>query len=169
MISRAVESRKFDKAVSLLMQSPLEGFPYDAATQLMLALPPERDADKQAIFLRAMASDHERLSVSVPGSDFTGMVIRFWRHIPPSIALDAIHQVLDESRSSTSEINLGGASGRIAFKDLYQYRLFELLPVLRELDASEADKLLNDSQQAQAQLQKFPDGMQSLDPTIRDT
>jgi hypothetical protein len=170
MIFRASETRNFDKAISLLRQSPLgEGFPYDAATQLVLALPPERDADKQAIFLRAMASDHEHFSVSVPGSDFTEMVIRFWRHIPPAVALDAIHQVLDESRSYAIEINLGSASGKIAFKDLYQYRLFELLPVLRELDAGEAEKLLSDSQQAQAQLQKFPNGMQSLDPTIRDT
>ncbi len=169
MISRAAETREFDKAMSLLMQSPLEGFPYDAATRLMLDLPPERDADRQAIFLRAMASDHEHLSVSVPGDDFTGMVIRFWQHIPPTVALDAVHQVLDESRSSTAEVNLGTASGKIAFKDLYQYRLFELLPVLRELDATEAEKLLNDSQQTQAQLQKFPNGMQSLDPTIRDT
>jgi hypothetical protein len=169
MIWHAAEAGKFDKAMSLLAQTPLgEGFPYDAATELMLDLPPEREADKQAVFLRAMASDHEQPSVSVPGDDFTEMVIRFWRHIPPSVALDATHQILDESRSDTSQINLGSASGKIAFKDLYQYRLFELLPILRELDATEAEKLLNDSQQTQAQLQKFPNGMQSLDPTIRD-
>jgi hypothetical protein len=169
MIWHAAEARKFNKAMSLLAQtSPGEGFPYDAATELMLDLPPELEADKQGVFLRAMASDHEQPSVSVPGDDFTEMVIRFWQHIPASVALDAIHQILDESRSDTSQINLGSSSGKIAFKDLYQYRLFELLPILRDLDATEAEKLLNDSQQTQAQLQKFPNGMQSLDPTIRD-
>jgi len=57
----------------------------------------------------------------------------------------------------------------MAFNDFYQYRLFELLPILKKLDAAEAEKLLSTSPQVQAQLQKFPNGMQSLDATIRDT
>ena len=156
--------------MNLLNQAPPgRGFPYDAATQLLLELPRERDADKQAIFVRAMASDHEEHSMAVGGDDFASMLVRFWQHLPASVALDAIHQILDESRSDTEQISLNSASGRISFNDLQQYRRFELLPVLRELDATEAEKLLNASQQAQAQLQKFPNGMQSLDPTIRDT
>jgi hypothetical protein len=39
---------------------------------------------------------------------------------------------------------------------------------LRELDPSKAEQLSNDPQ-VQAQLNKYPHGLQSLDPTIRDT
>jgi len=52
--------------------------------------------------------------------------------------------------------------------NVYQYRLFELLPVLRELDRSKAEQLSNNPQ-VQAQLNKYPNGLQSLDPTVRDT
>jgi hypothetical protein len=47
--------------------------------------------------------------------------------------------------------------------------VFELLPILRQLDNDEADKLLQSSQQAQFQLKEFPNGIQSLDPGIGDT
>jgi hypothetical protein len=52
--------------------------------------------------------------------------------------------------------------------NVYQYRLFELLPILRELDPSKAEQLSNDPQ-VQARLSKYPNGLQSLDPTVRDT
>ena len=51
----------------------------------------------------------------------------------------------------------------------YNSRVFELLPVLRQLDEDEADKILKDSQQAQIHLKQFPNGIQSIDPTITDT
>jgi hypothetical protein len=60
------------------------------------------------------------------------------------------------------------SAGPINFNNVYQYRLFELLPVLRELDPSKAEQLSNDPQ-VQAQLNKYPNGLQSLDPTVRDT
>jgi hypothetical protein len=60
------------------------------------------------------------------------------------------------------------ASGPINFDNVYQYRVFELLPVLRELDPFKAEQLSNDPQ-VQAQLNKYPNGLQSLDPTVRDT
>jgi hypothetical protein len=47
--------------------------------------------------------------------------------------------------------------------------VFELLPILRELDNDEADRLLQSSQQAQFGLKQFPNGFQSVDPSIGDT
>lgn len=40
---------------------------------------------------------------------------------------------------------------------------------MRELDNAEAEKLLEASIQAKNQLQRLPNGIQSLDPTIRDS
>src|SRR5262249_35997246 len=61
------------------------------------------------------------------------------------------------------------ASGKMGFSNERDYRVFELLPILRELDSDEADKLLQSSQQAQLHLKQFPNGIQSIDPSLGDS
>jgi hypothetical protein len=171
MVSRATSAKKFDRALELLNRVlPKGSFPYGEATQLMLELPPERDTDKQEIFRLAMASDREWHSPEISSDDFASMIVRFWHHIPPALALDAIHQVLDAARSEDGRgVTLNAPSVKLGFTSEHDYRVFELLPVLRQLDDDEADKILKDSRQAQAQLKQFPNGIQSIDPTITDT
>ncbi len=169
MVERAVDRRDFDRALSLLNQIPSDqDYPYAAATQLILRLPAGHQAEKRAIFVNAMAHDREHSSLGVWGDDLSGMVVRFWRHFPPELVLDAIDQILDHSKTDDTQITMKASSGPINFDNIYQYRLFELLPVLRELDPSKAEQLSNDPQ-VQAQLDKYPNGLQSLDPTVRDT
>ena len=169
MVERAVDRRDFDRALSLLNQIPSDqDYPYAAATQLILRLPAGHQAEKRAIFVNAMAHDREHSSLGVWGDDLSGMVVRFWRHFPPELVLDAIDQILDHSKTDDTQITMKASSGPINFDNVYQYRLFELLPVLRELDPSKAEQLSNDPQ-VQAQLDKYPNGLQSLDPTVRDT
>lgn len=169
MISKAVAAKKLDRALSLLRQSPHEGFPYGEATNLILELPATHESEKQEIFAWAMAADHEQHSFVVGGDDFASMIVRFWRHLAPAVVLQAISQVLDGAQSNQDGISLGSGSSRASFNSEYQYRVFELLPVLRELDSDQADRLLHDSTEAQAQLKDFPNGIQSLNPAIRDT
>jgi hypothetical protein len=170
IISDAAHARQFDRALSFLNQLPADqGFPYGAATELMLVLPPQRNAQKQEIFVRAMASDREAPALSIGGDDFATMIVRFWRHLAPATVLAAIGQVLDEAQSNKAPITLRSASSEASFNNAYEYRIFELLPILRELDNAEAEKLLEASIQAKTQLEKLPNGLQSLDPTIRDT
>jgi hypothetical protein len=169
MVERAVGRRDFDRALSLLNQIPSDqDYPYAAATQLILRLPAGHEAEKRAIFVNAMAHDREHSSLGVEGDDLSFMVVRFWRHFPPELVLDAIDQILDHSKTDDTHIAMKASSGPINFDNVYQYRLFELLPVLRELDPSKAEQLSNDPQ-VQAQLNKYPNGLQSLDPTVRDT
>jgi hypothetical protein len=169
MVERAVDRRDFDRALSLLNQIPSDqDYPYAAATQLLLRLPAGHEAEKRAIFVDAMAHDREHSSLGVEGDDLSFMVVRFWRHFPPELVLDAIDQILDHSKTDDTQIAMKASSGPINFDNVYQYRLFELLPVLREVDPSKAERLSNDPQ-VQAQLNKYPNGLQSLDPTVRDT
>jgi hypothetical protein len=179
MVERAVDRRDFERALSLLSQIPSDQeYPYAAATQLILRLPAGHEAEKRAIFVNAMAHDREHNSLGLWGHDLSGMVVRFWRHFPPELVLDAIDQILDHSKTDDTQIAMNVSAGpdrtltmkstTIKFDNVYQYRLFELLPVLRELDPSKAEQLSNDPQ-VQAQLNKYPNGLQSLDPTVRDT
>ena len=169
MISKAIIAKKLGRALNLLRQSPAEGFPYGEATNLMLELPLPDEAEKQEIFGWAMAADHERHSLVVGGDDFGSMIVRFWQHLAPAVVLQAISQVLEGAQSSKSGISLGSGSNRASFNSEYQYRVFEFLPILRDLDSDQADRLLADSPEAQAQLKDFPNGIQSLNPAIRDT
>jgi hypothetical protein len=174
MISQETSAKKFDRAQELLSRTPSkewfspDGFPFREATELMLALPPDREKDKQELFRVAMAADREQRIFTTSGDDLANMIVRFWRHVPPALALEAIHQVLDEARIRRS-LTLTSASGSVGFSNERDYRVFELLPVLRELDNDEADKLLQSSQQAQLGLKQFPNGMQSMDPSMGDT
>jgi hypothetical protein len=174
MISQATSAKKFDRALELLSRAPSkewfssEGFPFREATQLMLDLPPDREKDKQELFRVAMAADREQRIFTTSGDDLASMIVRFWRHVPPALALEAIHQVLDKAHFKRS-LTVNTASGTVGFSNEHDYRVFELLPILRELDNDEADKLLQSSQQAQLGLKQFPNGMQSIDPSIGDT
>jgi hypothetical protein len=172
MISQARSAKKYDRAVELLSRiasiASKGWFPYDEATQLMLDLPPERNQDKQEIFRLAMAADREQHSFAIGSDDFGSMIVRFWRYVPPALVLEAIHQVIDTTYPQGG-VSLNGTSGNVAFSSEHEYRVFELLPILRQLDNGEADQLLQSSQQAQLQLKQFPNGIQSLDPSIGDT
>jgi len=135
----------------------------------MLELPSAREAERQDIFQLAMAADHDHPSFVVGGDDFASMIVRFWKHLAPEVVLQAISQVLDGAKSYKSGVSLGSGSTRASFSNAYEYRVFELLPVLRELDSDQADKVLRDAPEAQTQLKDFPNGIQSLNPAIRDT
>jgi hypothetical protein len=167
--SRAVTAKKYSRALVLLSQMPSTGFPYEVATDLMLALPSSRDNEKQEVFRLAMNADREHHSFVLGSDDFASMIVRFWKHLPPSVALQAIHQVLDAAWAVDERgVTLTATSGQVGFASEFDYRVFELLPTLKQLDASEADKLLNRSQQARSQLKQFPNGIQSLNPEIGD-
>jgi hypothetical protein len=139
MISQATSAKKYDRALALLSRTPSKewfpgGFPYSGATQLMIDLPPERDQDKQEIFRLAMAADREQHVLVIGGDDFASMIVRFWQHIPPAIVMDAIDQVLDAAQSAEEGLTLNGVRGNVGFTSERDYRVFELLPVLRQLD-----------------------------------
>jgi hypothetical protein len=169
MMSKAFTAKKLDRARDLLKQTSSERFPYGVAAQLMLELPPARDDERQEIFQLAMAADRDQHSLIIGSDDFASMIVRYWKHLAPAVVLEAIHQVIDGAQSNQHQISLGSGSTKASFSNEHEYRVFELLPVLRELDEDEAAKRLSDSQAAQAQLKQFPNGIQSLDPTIRDT
>jgi hypothetical protein len=52
----------------------------------------------------------------------------------------------------------------LGFESEYEYRLFQLLPILKEVDESKAESLLAEHDKARAALDQYPSGMQSLDP-----
>src|SRR5215469_17015336 len=120
MISQATTAKRFDRALELLRRAPSKEwfpgmFPFREATQLMLELPPDREQDKQEIFRFGLAADREGRWFTTSGDDLADMIVRFWRHMPPGIVLEAIHQVLDKATFAENGLTLNSASGKMGF------------------------------------------------------
>jgi hypothetical protein len=162
-VNRALSKKDYDHALSLLYTAAGDqGFPYTAATKLMMALPDQR----LSIFQQAVSSFNLEPAPNTAISlrdDLGSLVVRFWRDLPSKAVLEAIDAILGRAKDQTgsSHIDIASDKGTQEFSSFYEYRLFELLPILRQLDPRRAESLLNESETLKSILAKYPNGMQS--------
>ena len=162
-------THRYDRALELMRQAATEGqFPYQAAVTLMLYLPEDRDSERQEIFNEALAgylaSTEEEV---VPIEDIGTLVVRFWEKLPPVVILEAADQILDHAQAEAgaghSPFNFASSHGSASFGSVYELRLFQLLPVIQNLDPSRAQQLLRENPKTKSVLEQYPQGMRSLD------
>ncbi len=179
MLSYYQNNNDWDRAIEVVYRiAPEQEVPYDAVLRIMRSLPDEKAGDRAQLFSTALTSfkNHppqpERRSISVGGgSDFSSLILGSWKMVPRETVLDAIHAVLEQTKQQSQNssgapqpmsISMSSASGGVAFNSMYEFRLFQLLPVLKQLDSSQAEKLVKESQAVQGMLDKYPDGMNSI-------
>ena len=164
------KNKDLDHALQVLYRAGADKeMPYDAAAAIMAALPPERSADLVNTFNLALLSyrNNQHTSAMMGGGDFADLITRFWRKVPKETVLEAIADVLRQAKAQVEKnsgmhISMASSKGAVEFNSYYEYRLFQLLPVLRELDESGAKKMVEDYQQVQTLLAKYPQGTGSL-------
>jgi hypothetical protein len=172
IVGRYAEKKQFDKGLELVNQiSALDEFPYNSGGKLMEAMPPEMMAEKQGLFSQALTSfkAHERQPnrITLGDDSLTGLVVKFGNIMPPKMVLAAIDEILAQDKKLVGDqlnITVGGDGGTASFASRYQYDLFSVLPVLRQLDESRAKQLLEENQTLQDQVQRYPQGLNSLNP-----
>jgi len=175
LITEYTNRKSFAHAEELLARLALEkGFPYHAASQLMLALPKEDIGRKLTIFAQAVENLRQHGADSLPGSqDLASILLSFWREFSPPVVLDAIDVLLEQAKTSEEHgkmhITFKSGKGNAAFSSSYEYRLFQLIPVLKELDSARAEDLLREDRESKALLQQFPGGYESLVSLPQDT
>jgi hypothetical protein len=166
LVNHLVEKKDLARAEALLSQlASSEDYPFDAAASLLVAFGPEQSADRMRIFAEALNNFEQHGSkVAIGQHDFGDFITQVWKYVPSAVVLEAINQALDEAKSkeSHSHYSMASAKGGIALNSPYEFRLFQLLPVLEELDKDKAESLLRDDTELQAQLKKYPGGMASL-------
>jgi len=174
IIRRYVDKKQFEPALELINQvAGWDEFPYESATQLLLAMPAEMSSEKMSLFAQAVNSyknhDHNKRIMMGDGS-LTNMVVRFGPKMPAKLVLEAIDEILGQAKKAEGHagITLGGQAGTAAFNSRYDFELFALLPMLQLLDEGRAESLLKENQDLKAKLQQFPGGLQSLDPGLTD-
>jgi hypothetical protein len=169
-----IRKKDFERARELISSLAAQGdYPYDAAMELMRAMPLASAAlDRVAIFAQALNAYRQQGEGTSYGSGFEGMpgmVMRFWHDVPTAMAVDAIDEILEKAKDVSAgpnnmHLTFSGNAGTVALSSQYQYRLFQLLPVLQELDKPKAESLLRDNADLQALLDRFPDGFQAVQP-----
>jgi len=176
VVTKLTNAARFDEAVARINGfSYATEFPYPAAASLMLALPADRDPERRLVFTAALNSYRLRDPEAMPGLEDLGtLIVRFWKHLPPLLVLQAIDEVLNQARKSVKDLpeislTVGTGIGEAQFSTRYQFRLFELLPVIQALDSSRAAAILRDNPALAAVLRDYPQGLRSLEPTYRDT
>jgi len=151
----AAKKGDVDAALTLLSSEISQGaeYPYDRAVAVMKALPEDDQADRDRIFAQALSIFRERHKRATAGMEDLGtIIVRFWRDLSPGLVLEAVNDLLDSAlqenvADSHLEITVNSRSSAQSFGSLYQYRLFQLLPVLHALDPSAAEKLMRENQQ----------------------
>ena len=181
LLSYYQKNNDWDRAIEVVYRiAPEQEVPYDAVTKIMAGLPEERAGDRQQLFSTALTSfkSHppaQRGRMSFGSGDFSSLILTSWKKLPRETVLDAIHAVLDQTKQQAKDssggaqpmaISMASANGGVQFGSMYEFRLFQLLPVLKQLDPSEAEKLVKESQAVQGMLDKYPDGMNSVAPQM---
>ncbi len=166
LVKHYVEKKNVPRAEAMLSQlTDAEQYPFAAAANLLLNVGPEQSADRMTIFNQALSNFQQHANGGSFSTDDVGSFIeRTWMHVPPALVLEAIDKVLEQTKSqeSHSHYSMASAEGSVALRSPYELRLFQLLPVLEELDKDKAESLLRDDAELQAQLKKYPKGMESL-------
>jgi hypothetical protein len=181
LLSYYQKNNDWDRAIEVVYRiAPEQEVPYDAVSKIMAGLPEERAGDRTQLFTTALTSfkNHPPVqgggrSFTFGGGDFSSLILSSWKQLPRETVLDAIHAVLDRTKEQAKassggaqpmSVSMMSASGGVQFGSMYEFRLFQLLPVLKQLDPSEAEKLVKESQAVQATQDKFPEGTNSVAP-----
>ena len=140
-------------------------YPFPAAADLLLALMQEQSGDRMTIFNQAFSNF---LLNGTNGfdlrQDFGSFVERTWKQVPSAVVLEAIDKVLEDAKAKESHdrVSMATDKGFVSLNSEYEMRLFQLLPVLQELDKDKAEALLRNDTATRERLAKFPNGMRSL-------
>ena len=167
LIMHYAGKNEFARARALLDQvGDDEEYPYYAANELLLQDPsPE---DRLAVFDGAVAHFRQEPKAQPEGEDLATLVIRFSRDLPSASVLDAIDQIFARAREQDEEqktrVGVTSTKSSVYFESRYEFRLFQLLAVLEDLDKSRAESLLRENAQVGKALGDYPRGMQSMYP-----
>lgn len=169
VIEQYISKKDFGRAEALLSRmAGAKRYPYHAASGLMSALP-AGSAQQLSVFLQAVANFRQNGADDVPRltGDLGEMVARFWQSLPPSAVLDAIDALLngakEQDKRQVQHIGFsarGGKSG--SFNSGYEVRLFQVIPILEDLDKPRAEDLKKENASLRAMTNQYPQGLQSF-------
>ncbi len=173
LLSYYRESKQNERAMEMVYRISAEKeFPYGAGAELMRELPAEKQHELQQMFVVALGSyrQHKHPGMTFGSGDFPAMITGFYKQFSPDLVKEAIFEVLKQAQAPADDgrprepeqISVASAQGSVAMASMYEYRLFQLLPALRAVDAAEAERLLKENREVAGILEKYPQGAAQL-------
>jgi hypothetical protein len=178
LLSYYQKQKDWDRAISIIYRiAPDQAIPYGAVAQIIKNLPEDRSGDAVQLFSTALTNfkNHPQPSGRMAiGGDFPSLILSSWKTLPKETVLEAINAVLSQAKQPAQDdssgqpqpmsVSMASANGAVQFNSIYEFRLFQLLPVLKELDPSKADELVKQDQSVKAALNQYPQGEGSIAP-----
>jgi hypothetical protein len=143
LLSSQQKAKQVDQAMQTFNRISAEDeVPYEHAVRLMADLKPEQSGDLTQLFLTALASYRNHAPHSQMRDAFPTMVSRFWKRLPKEIVTQAVDEILTQAAEDKGSISYSVVSGKggSSMRSLYEVRLSQLMPMLREFDPSAARK-----------------------------
>ena len=173
LLSYYRESKQTEHAMEMVYRISAEKeFPYGAGAEIMRELPAEKQGELQQMFVMALASyrEHKHPGMTFGSGDFPAMIAGFYKQLSPDLVKEAIFEVLKQAQAPAEDgkprepeqLAIASAQGSVAMGSMYEYRLFQLLPALRAVDAAEAERLLKKNREVAGMLEKYPQGAEQL-------
>lgn len=172
LLSYYRESKQTEHAMEMVYRISAEKeFPYGAGAEIMRELPPEKQHELQQMFVMGLSSyrEHKHPGMTFGSGDFPAMIAGFYKQLSPDLVKEAIFEVLkqaeappEEGQRQPEQLSIASAQGSVAMGSMYEYRLFQLLPALRAVDAAEAERLLKKNREVAGMLEKYPQGAAQL-------
>lgn len=173
-LERLISQHRLKEATAQLWLMPRdETFPFGAAIHLMMAT--HSSQENNATFGLAMEAYRKAdLLTSGVGSlsptmdDFGALIVHFWREISREEILEAIDLLLSKTKEQENaglkfSISLGSDHSNASFPSTYQFRLFEILPILKKIDPEKYSEYLAADTSLRSDLGRLPNGLASID------
>lgn len=141
VLSEQLNENQFDKARETLDRLALEDeMPYDAAMRLMETFKPGQSAELTQYFLAALGSYRSHGPHPQINDKFTELLTHYWRRLPQDAVREAVDEVLKQAGDDDEKLRVSAlsAKGTPTASSLFEWRLLQLMPMLREYDPSAA-------------------------------
>jgi hypothetical protein len=140
-------------------------FPLSAAGMVIEELPADARTERHRIFVAAMQS--ARLETKPDPArfyDIGALLVDLADTLTPEETLGAADQLLSRAKEVRQTVGISMGDKVFEFPTLYDYRLFQLIPVIRKIDERRAERWLNDAPFVRATLQEHPNGFREINP-----
>jgi hypothetical protein len=176
LVHKAIAAKKFDQAAELMEQmSSWTEYPYKEGSELMKALPSDEPGQRAVVFARAFASfagrGYDARKRTRGSDDFSDMIVGNWHDLPAGTVEAAIDEVFKQAKQGHQSLHTSFPSSEgepVSFESVYEMRLFQLLPILQQLNKPKAERILQDEQLMGGLLAKYPKGLESLAPKTQN-
>jgi hypothetical protein len=158
VIGKLVEKGQLDRAIDLAEYMGAAGaYPFEGVAQIMAKIP-AGDPRLAAVFSRALSAYTVK-----PSPSFARLLTRFYRSLPAGMPQTAVSRILDVTLDSKAADRyeprtIASGKGTVTFTNPVDEALFDVLPLVREIDPKRYEELLAQHTEVRSALGIFPGG-----------